>query len=168
MERSQVDRCEAFGVGPPGEPASAAAILLSIIVILPEAIAMVVLVMSTGRWACRSYITLFLVLLPGLTSTPSIISLATGQVSGDRWRGATMREHVAVEVGVSMAADRTGAVDLRRITGFPIFRTRQGLSYGGWASAPGSSPAFPRVRRQAAKAGAPATAAAALAAVVGR
>eukprot|EP00170_Pyropia_yezoensis_P008714 contig_37025_g8747 len=96
----------AWGVPPPGDPASATAIVLGIIVVLPEAIAIVALLLSTRVWGARDVGALAIIAIGGLISTAGLVWLTVEEAAGARWRGASLRDELTATLpGWGGAAD---------------------------------------------------------------
>ncbi|OSX72433.1 hypothetical protein BU14_0436s0005 [Porphyra umbilicalis] len=114
---------EAFGVDPPGAPSSTAAILLAVIVILPEALGVAVLAVEPRRWNRRAAAVLVLVFATGAISMAGIVYQAVEEVRGAAWRAGTVRDQVAVEVPTAVNDARHAAVQDRTLTGLLIVRS---------------------------------------------
>ncbi|GAB0497708.1 hypothetical protein MMPV_009045 [Pyropia vietnamensis] len=95
-----------WGVAPPPDPASASAIILAVIVVLPEAIAIVAMLLSTRRWETRDLTALAIISMGGLLSTVGLVWLTMEEAAGARWRGTSMRDELtAILPGWDEAAE---------------------------------------------------------------
>ena len=106
-----------FGVEQPLEPATNSTLTLAIIVLLPELIALVVLLMTTTTWRKVDVVALGLVFLAGLISVAGIIFVAWHEVLGHHWRAASMRDELMV--GVNILSDATVH---RSLSGEPVYK----------------------------------------------
>lgn len=98
-----------FGVDPPEVPSSDAEVVLAVIVVLPELVALVVLLISTRTWRVRDLWVLLFVFLSGLVSMAGIFALAVRESVGDAWRAAAVRR----ELDVPHSTVRNGDVVVR-------------------------------------------------------
>lgn len=91
---------QVWGVEPPAEAASDADIVLSIIVVLPEAIALVALLLSSrGRmWAAADWAAFALIWVAGAVSVGGIITLALEERAGHVWRAAAVRTELTARL----------------------------------------------------------------------
>jgi len=105
-----------FGVERPLEPATDTDVTLTIVVLLPELIALVVLLMTTTTWRKVDVVALGLVFLAGLISVAGITCLAWHEVHGHLWRAASMRDELIV--GASLHGDATVH---RSLSGEPVY-----------------------------------------------
>ncbi|KAK1857729.1 hypothetical protein I4F81_000344 [Pyropia yezoensis] len=112
----QYDRAR-WGVEPPGEPATNADITLAIIVSLPEAIALVALVLTNPRWEKRDGLAFLLIWAAGGVSTAGIITLAAEEGGGQRWRAAA--ERVELSVGLHKGKKSDFSRNLERM---PLYK----------------------------------------------
>lgn len=123
LDLAQSYSAKVFGAEPPGEPASLADILLSVIVVIPEMVAMVAMVVDSRPWNLRGCAILGLFFLSGIVSAAGVIALAMAEHSGANWRAAAVRDDVAVEQWLPAESMRKGAVIPRDLRGLPIIRT---------------------------------------------
>lgn len=94
----QYDRAR-WGVEPPAEPATNADITLAIIVVLPEAVALVSLVLTNNPWwSKRDWLAFLLIWAAGGISTAGLITLAVDEADGRRWRAAAERVELSVRL----------------------------------------------------------------------
>ncbi|KAK1858656.1 hypothetical protein I4F81_001257 [Pyropia yezoensis] len=80
-----------FGVEPPREPADDGSLLLAVIVVLPELVALIVLLLSTQTWRMRDIWVLLFVFLSGCVSMAGIVVLAVWEAQGDGGIAAAVR-----------------------------------------------------------------------------
>lgn len=100
----QYDRAR-WGVEPPVDPATNADITLAIIVVLPEAIALVALVLTNPRWGKRDWLAFLLIWAAGGVSTAGIITLAIDEANGQQWRAAAERVELSVRLHKGTKSD---------------------------------------------------------------
>ncbi|OSX77293.1 hypothetical protein BU14_0153s0035 [Porphyra umbilicalis] len=107
-----------WGVEPPEAPVTANNITLAMIVLVPEVIALLVLLLTTATWGRVDLVALGLIFLAGLVSISAIVSLALTEVSGRNWRAASLRD----EVSVLLDDKKAGISVFRPLDGRPLFR----------------------------------------------
>jgi len=107
-----------FGVEPPEEPATTNDLTLAIIVLVPEIIALLVLLLTTKKWRKVDLAALGLIFMAGLVSAAAIVSLAITEVNGSRWRAASLRDEWSVRVG----SNGGGTSVFRPLQGKPLYR----------------------------------------------
>lgn len=113
----QYDRAR-WGVEPPGEPATNADITLAIIVSLPEAIALVALVLTNPRWEKRDGLAFLLIWAAGGVSTAGVIQAAVNEAGGQRWRGSS--ERIVLSARLHQVEEKGHD---RRLDRVPLFQT---------------------------------------------
>ncbi|KAK1865928.1 hypothetical protein I4F81_008450 [Pyropia yezoensis] len=113
----QYDRTR-WGVDAPVEPASNAAIVLSIIVILPEAVALVALVLTNPRWGRRDWMAFLFIWAAGGVSTAGVIQAAVNEAGGQRWRGSS--ERIVLSARLHQVEEKGHD---RRLDRVPLFQT---------------------------------------------
>ncbi|KAK1868813.1 hypothetical protein I4F81_011296 [Pyropia yezoensis] len=106
-----------WGEHPPAEPATNAAITLAIIVVIPEAMALVALLLTNPRWGRRDWLAFLLIWIAGGVSISGLIALAVDEAAGRRWRGAAER----VDVVVPLLAGTPG-IPNRRLDRAPLYK----------------------------------------------
>ncbi|KAK1857963.1 hypothetical protein I4F81_000577 [Pyropia yezoensis] len=107
-----------WGVPPPPEPASDADITLAIIVVLPEAMALVALLLTTPRWRRKEWTVFLLLWAAGAVSTAGILTLAVEEAGGAAWRAAAVRTELAVRLHSTEQLDA-----FRPLDRMPLFKT---------------------------------------------
>ncbi|GAB0495054.1 hypothetical protein MMPV_006351 [Pyropia vietnamensis] len=112
----QYDRAR-WGVEPPAEPATNADVTLAIIVVLPEAMALVALVLTNPRWGRRDWLAFLLIWAAGSVSTAGIITLAIDEAHGQQWRAAAERVELSVRLHRGTKSDFSR--DLRQM---PLYK----------------------------------------------
>lgn len=93
-ERSTVYDRGLFGVDPPEDPSSTSDLVLAVVVVVPELVALVVMLISTHTWRWRDVCVLGFIFLSGLISIAGLISLVRREVAGDAWRAAGVRHQL--------------------------------------------------------------------------
>lgn len=81
----------AFGKSPPPIPTTNAELILAVVVVLPQAVAQVIKLISTRQWHRRDLFVLFLMFGTGLVSMGGIFSLAAREARGDAWRASGLQ-----------------------------------------------------------------------------
>lgn len=122
LQLAQAFNVGAFGVDPPPEPSGVASVLLAIIVVLPEAMAVMAMILDVRRWNRHGIMTLGLVWAAGLVSLSGIIYLASQETTGAAMRAATVRDTLAVELDLEAEVARASAVTDRDLTGLTLLR----------------------------------------------
>ncbi|KAK1870155.1 hypothetical protein I4F81_012617 [Pyropia yezoensis] len=97
----------AFAEAPPPDPATVGSIVLALIVLVPEAIALLTVYLSAPVVTRREAGVVALVFAAGLVSTGGIVSLAATEVAGAAWRASSVRDGVRLDLGRN--ASRWGA-----------------------------------------------------------
>jgi len=104
----------AFDTQRPDEPATTGPALLALIVLVPEAIALVGILMGNPMTRRRELALAGLFFVAGLVSTAGIINLAVVEVQGASWRATTVRDALQVDLGsnVTSWATKSSVVDM--------------------------------------------------------
>lgn len=110
----------AWGVAPPPDPASVTVIILAVIVVLPEAIAIIAMLLSTRLWGAREVVALTIISLGGLLSTLGLVSLTIEEAAGARWRGMSVRDELTATLP---GWDQVARV-YRSLEGAPLVRVQ--------------------------------------------
>lgn len=110
MDRLSVeyDRSLFADATPPNDPVENADLVQALVVVLPEFVALAVMVATTHHWERGAVAAAVVVLLAGAISHAAIIFLALQEHAADAWRGAGLRE--ALYIGLPSLE---GSVDLR-------------------------------------------------------
>lgn len=106
-----------WGVEPPPEASSDADIVLSVIVVLPEAIALLALLITTRKWGKRDWAVFLLIWVAGAVSIGGIISLAVEESVGHNWRAASVRTELSVRLHSTENTD-----NFRHFDKMPLFK----------------------------------------------
>lgn len=83
-----------FGVPPPDDPATNVEVLLSVIVVVPELVALIATCITTRQWTRRDVAVLVFIFGSGLVSMAGIVALAARESSGAAWRAAALRNEL--------------------------------------------------------------------------
>lgn len=113
-----------FGKEPTEDPTTDAELVLAVLVVLPELVALTVLLIGTRDWSRRDQSVLLLVFLSGLFSFGGAIALAVREAAGARWPAVGVRPRLDTDpVGrgdrvVGQRALRTELLVLAARTGY--------------------------------------------------
>lgn len=102
-----------FDVDEPPEPATAQDVVLAVLVILPEATAMVVALLATRTWGRRECVAVGMIFAVGLASLSALISLAVTERRGADWRVSS--ERTALGARFPVGIDNTTFADVRSV-----------------------------------------------------
>ncbi|GAB0493601.1 hypothetical protein MMPV_004886 [Pyropia vietnamensis] len=83
-----------FGMPPPDDPATDVEVLLSVIVVVPELVALITTLITTRQRTRRDVAVLIFVFGSGLVSMADIVTLAVREASGAAWRAAAERNEL--------------------------------------------------------------------------
>lgn len=109
--------------------------MLAILVIIPEAVALVILSLTTDVWSRVHVAAFVLIATSGFVALSGMASLYATERSGAAWSAALLRVDAALVVGPALAeaARQTGAVLQLRASGRSS--RRRWWWCGGWATA---------------------------------
>ncbi|GAB0497639.1 hypothetical protein MMPV_008976 [Pyropia vietnamensis] len=116
-----------FHVEPPPEPTAMGPLLLALIVFVPEAIAVISVLIASPQVGRRELVLATLFFVAGLVSSGGIILLAVTESHGASWRAAAERDSLRLDLGLNATtwANRdirlTGVTDLQAVG---IYRTQ--------------------------------------------
>lgn len=114
-----------FGMEPPREPASNAELIFAVLVVLPEVVALFVLVLDAAAWGRCRVLAFALIALSGLAALVGIASLTATEVAGAAWSAASARDVLAVPYDPRAAGRYVDARDAANEEGrgapFPFF-----------------------------------------------
>lgn len=115
-----------FHVDPPPEPTAMGPLLLALIVLVPEAIALISVFVASPQVGRRELVLAALFFVAGLVSSGGIILLAVTEIHGASWRAAAVRDSLRLDLGRNATAwanrdiRLTGNTDLQAVG---IYRT---------------------------------------------
>ncbi|GAB0493919.1 hypothetical protein MMPV_005206 [Pyropia vietnamensis] len=108
VDLSQRYRRDLFRVDPPADPVSDGAIILAVLVVVPEAVAVILLILQRRsrphrrvHWRCRKMLTLALVLLAGAIALAGVGYLDREEQAGHEWRAASVRTCTRIQVNTT-------------------------------------------------------------------
>lgn len=87
----------------PREPADDHSVLLSVFVVLPELVALIILLVTTGPWRPEDLCATFFVFVAGLVSMAGAVFLAVWESQGAKWRAAALRNELYTESSLTEA-----------------------------------------------------------------
>lgn len=115
-----------FYVEPPSEPTAMGPLMLALIVLVPEAIALISVFIASPQVGRRELVLAALFFVAGLVSSGGIILLAVTEIHGASWRAAAVRDSLRLDLGRNATAwanrdiQLTGTTDLQAVG---IYRT---------------------------------------------
>ncbi|KAK1859994.1 hypothetical protein I4F81_002586 [Pyropia yezoensis] len=119
---SQAYDATVFNEEPPTEPAKDSDILLTVLVVFPEAVGLVALWLSTSVWRQRDLYVLLLIVVAGLVSLLGLIMLAVVEHQSSLWRVAALRDDLAIPITPSKDAT-SRSVSFRDSKGMELYHT---------------------------------------------
>ncbi|OSX70487.1 hypothetical protein BU14_0742s0008 [Porphyra umbilicalis] len=110
LQRLSISYDEAvFAVPPPPPPSTLADVVTAIVLVLPEAVATIVMYLSTRVWRRREVVSLAVIVGTGCVALLSVILLALEEVRGAAWVAASTRDALHVYLSPT-AGDCVGEV----------------------------------------------------------
>lgn len=115
----------------PREPADDHSVLLSVFVVLPELVALIILLVTTWPWRPEDVCATFFVFVSGLVSMAGAVFLAVWESQGAKWRAAALRNELWME-GSLMEAPYTKRLETLLVIARTGYRPRllQGIAIG--------------------------------------